>query len=169
MILPLGCSPSDGVSNCTDARGGAFDNTKSKSWSNKNNYTLNAESNLGMTENSDFGLYGFDTIAVGQPGHGNVSLDQQPIAGLATKDFLLGNLGLANRPLIFDDQTKVNGLMSNLKSRNLIPSLSYGFTAGASYREYVRPSQLLSLLIQIRKNQRKPHSRGLRRLQVDAE
>ena len=89
-----------------------------------------------MTQNSDVGEYGFDTIAIGVPAHGNVSLDQQPIAGIATKDFLLGNLGLASRPLKFaSDGAQISGLMSNLKSKNLIPSLSYGFTAGASYRK----------------------------------
>lgn len=135
--------PSDGVSNCTQARGGTFDYTQSKTWSQKSVYQLVTEANLGLNQNSDVGSYGFDTVAIALPEHGNVSLDHQVIAGIATKDFLLGNIGLANRSVIFPDNTQANSLISELKSNNLIPSLSYGYTAGASYRKNVGASRLL--------------------------
>lgn len=137
VVDPSGCAKSD-PTNCTTARGGVFNNTVSTSWVNKNIYALGAESNLGYTVNSDNGNYGFDTLRVGLPGDGNVSLDHQLIAGIATKDFFLGNLGLASRQLMFADKTQAPGFLSQLQSNNMIPSLSYGYTAGASYRKHQR-------------------------------
>lgn len=76
-------------------------------------------------------------------GETNVTLNKQVIAGIATKDFYLGNIGLAARPLDWTDHTESSpSLMSSLKSQNLIPSLSYGYTAGASYRMLLLPCRL---------------------------
>lgn len=111
----------------------------SKNWVNKISgggiLELEAESNLGYNVNYDNGQYGFDTLGVVVPGGGNVSLDKQLIAGIATNDFLVGNLGLADRPREFEGYTPEMGFVSQLQSKNLIPSLSYGYTAGASYRK----------------------------------
>lgn len=133
VVLPGGCAD---PSNCTDTRGGSFDKIKSSSWISKATYALGAESNLGYTANSDIGNYGFDNVGVGKPGAGNVSVDGQVVAGLLTDDFWLGNLGLASRPMIFDsDRNPQPSFLTLLQNRNLIPSLAYGFTAGASYRK----------------------------------
>lgn len=135
VVVPDGCNPTSDPSNCTVARGGTYDATKSKNWVKKGNFALGTESNLGYTTNFDNGGYGFDTLGVVVPGGGNVSLDQQLIAGIATKDFFLGNLGLADRSLNFTDSASETGFFSQLRSQNLIPSLSYGYTAGAFYRK----------------------------------
>lgn len=137
-MFPQGCNNQTDANNCTEARGGVFDVESSKTWTEKRIFELGAESNLGYTGNSDNGEYGLDTVAIGVPGRGNVTVDQQLIAGIATKDFFLGNVGLADRQLAFADGTQGTGLMAQLKSKNLIPSLSYGYTAGASYSK--RPS-----------------------------
>ncbi len=134
-VLPLGCTSTD-PSNCTETRGRTFDNTKSSSWITKATYKLQAESNLGYTANSDNGNYGFDSIGVGKPGAGNVSLDGQVVAGFLTKDFYLGNLGLAARPISFDSNNDPRpSFLSSLQNKGLIPGLAYGFAAGASYRK----------------------------------
>ena len=138
-VLPLGCLSTDS-SNCTQTRGGTFDNTKSSSWISIGNYALGAESNLGYTTNSDNGYYGVDTVGVGKAGAGNVSVDGQLVAGLLTKDFYLGSIGLANRPTIFgSDNHPRPSFLSSLQNQSLIPSLAYGFTAGASYRKILVP------------------------------
>ena len=67
----------------------------------------------------------------------NVTLDHQLLAGVATKDFFVGSLGLSQTPLSFQNpggapDTRPS-LITSLKDANLIPSLSYGYTAGASY------------------------------------
>lgn len=141
VVLPAGCTD---PSNCTDTRGGSFDKIKSSSWISKATYALEAETNLGYTTNNDNGNYGFDNVGVGKPGAGNASVDGQVVAGFLTDDFWLGNLGLASRPMIFgSDNDPQPSFLSLLQNRSLIPSLAYGFTAGASYRK-IRIHNLVS-------------------------
>lgn len=138
VVLPQGCTSND-PSNCIKERGGAYNITLSKTWNEKGVDSLKTESDLGYVNNYDNGDFGLDTLGVDvPPGHANVSLDQQVIAGVATKDFFLGNLGLANRQHTFGNGEQVSGFLSHLNASNLIPSLSYGYTAGASYRKRQR-------------------------------
>ena len=122
-----------GSSNCTEVRGGTFDTSKSTTWVGIDTFGLGTENNLGFGTSN--GVYGQDTLGVGFQGRGNVTLDQQVVAGLEKDDFFIGSLGLSNRSINFIDQThSTPSFMFELKSRNYIPSLSYGYTAGASYR-----------------------------------
>ena len=134
MVLTQGCVVQD-PSNCSDNRGGTFDTSASSTWQDKVVRTLDAESNLGYIHNSDNGDYGFDTLAFGSSIAGGVSLKNQVVAGIATKDFYLGNLGLSSQAINFTDSNDPQPApISVLKAQNLIPSLAYGYTAGASYR-----------------------------------
>ena len=131
-------------SNCTELRGGTFNISHSNTWAPKGLYQLAAERNLGLTTDSgqdaDNGLYGFDKLGVRFAGTSNVSLDQQVIAAINTSHFYLGNLGLsASRPIIFGDTSTSPGFLESLKTNNLVPSRSYGYTAGASYRKQNSP------------------------------
>lgn len=83
----------------------------------------------------DNGDYGHDTLALGYNGSGGLSLDQQVIAGIATKDFYLGSLGLAPWPVNFSLTDSSPSYLSSLKNQSKIPSLSFGYSAGASYRK----------------------------------
>lgn len=139
VVAPGGCGPAYPL-NCTGARGGAYDSTKSSTWNVKANYTLDAETNLGnpYSANNQVGTYGYDTIEVpGQSGVANVSLDHQVIAAIETNTYYLGNLGLASRNITFGtDSSDISpSFLESLRNENLIPSLSYGYTAGASYRQ----------------------------------
>ena len=93
---------------------------------------LHFESNLGLEGNGDFGL---DTLSLGIPGTGAPIVKQQVVAGIAAKDFYIGNFGLGPEPT---NLTTLNNpqqsLLSTLKEQNLIPSLSWAYTAGARYR-----------------------------------
>lgn len=138
VVLATGCS--NASSNCTALRGGTFNTSKSPTWDPKDSlYELGAEQNLGIATKSgpdaDVGLYGFDTLGVQESGGNNISLNQQVVVGINTTHFYRGNLGLATRPIIFGDTTTSPGFLQSLKDQNLIPSLSYGYTAGASYRK----------------------------------
>ena len=96
-----------------------------------------AEVNLGYDRDSHSGAYGYDTLGIPAQGAGHVTLDHQVIAAITTQDFYMGNLGLAARPIYFDDQTNPQqGFLSSLRSNDMIPSLAYGYTAGAAYRTY---------------------------------
>ena len=134
VVLTQGCTTQD-PSNCSDTRGGTFDMSASTTWSDKGVTALNAESSFGYSGNSDNGDYGLDTLAFGSSGAGGVSLKQQVVAGIATKDFYLGSLGLSSRAINATDPNHTQSApISVLKAQSLIPSLGYGYTAGAWYR-----------------------------------
>lgn len=135
IISPDGCVTDIDAANCTKARGGVFRSLESSTYDGKRVFSLEAEKNLGMKGKYHNGRYFFDTLQIGQTGKDGVSVDRQLVAELAVKDFFLGNIGLASRPRFLDDETQGMGLLTSLQTEDLIPSLSYGLTAGASYRE----------------------------------
>ncbi|KAL6717385.1 hypothetical protein ACLMJK_005300 [Lecanora helva] len=132
-VAPAGCDQGD-AANCTDARGGAFDDTKSSSWNRKDLYALGDESALGYSSTDLNGTYGYDNLEIQGKGT-NVSVNHQVIAAIETKTFFVGNLGLSPHPINFSSADSSPSLLTSLKNENSIPSLSYGYTAGASYRE----------------------------------
>lgn len=137
VIIPQGCPPN--ALNCSDARGGIFDSDGSRTWSYKTGiyntsiFQITTEINLQL---NNAAVYGFDTVQIGSPGIDNATVDHQVVAGIVTQDFYLGSLGLHNRQILFNgDQQGLPSFISLLSSSKQIPSLSYGFTAGASYRK----------------------------------
>ena len=99
------------------------------------NYTLGLEENLGA--GADAAAYGFDTVALGlSPAIGGPSMQSQTVAGLATYDYYLGMFGLGQQPTNFTNLTESHpSFLATLKNKNLIPSLSWSYTAGAPYRK----------------------------------
>lgn len=137
VVVSPGCQ--DAALNCSDARGGIFDYDVSRTWLYKSGdfnhslFKISAEVNLQIDVTA---LYGFDTVQIGSPGKGNATVDHQVVAGIAEQDFYLGSLGLHSRNVVFQaDQQGQPSFISHLNSSQKIPSLSYGFTAGASYRK----------------------------------
>ncbi|RAL66810.1 hypothetical protein DID88_007593 [Monilinia fructigena] len=135
-ISPDGCTPSD-PGTCLGSRGLKFNPNTSTTWApNTINpggvFALEVESNLNLAGN---GNYGNDTILLGSPGSDLPSLSSQVLATITTHDFWLGLFGLNPAPTNFSSVTELApSYMSNLKSQGHIPSLSYGYTAGAYYR-----------------------------------
>lgn len=171
---PKGCLDSE--AKCSEARGGIYyrtNSTTSKGSSSSENpsgrynvYPLQAESNLGMWKNFDVGEFGFDTVEIGRPGDGDISPNSlQVIATVATKDFFIGTVGLSARQVSAMGSGTASGLLTSLNDERLIPSRSYGYTAGAAYRKngIMLP---LCTLIGNRKEQREPDLRRGRQLQV---
>lgn len=134
VVLNSGCIESD-PSGCDQARGSLFNPNTSTTWQDQGLFALGVETNLPYTSNYDNGDYGFDTMGLGLGGSG-VTVNHSVVAGVATKDFFLGNLGLTPRPVNFTkfDDPKTS-LLSNLRNSNSIPSLSFGYSAGARYRK----------------------------------
>jgi len=139
--VPEGCTSTD-PSTCPESRGvesfngvasDGFQTNASSTWTEVGLYNLGLEDSLNLTGN---GLYGYDVLSLnGGNSSGGLSLGHQIIAGIATKSFLLGLLGLSNRPDSFSSASdSVPSFLTNLQSDNLIPSLSFGYTAGASYQ-----------------------------------
>lgn len=63
------------------------------------------------------------------------TLDDQIVGGITTNDFFLGLLGVNPAATNFPYMTSpVPSYLSSLKAQNLVPSLSYAYTAGNQYR-----------------------------------
>ena len=132
MVLTQGCIASD-TSHCDYLRGNTFHNNESSTWQDQGLFELplRSERYLGYSGHAD---YGFDNITLGWPGSGGPTLDHQVVTGLVTKDFYIGGLGLSPYPVNFTNFTSpVPSMLTTLRSDNIIPSLSYGYTAGAPY------------------------------------
>jgi len=131
-----GCLTSD-TSNCPQLRGALVNVNSSSTWRDQGIWALGLEINLpDYVGNYDNGDYGLDTMGVGLPGSSEPFLDHAVVAAIATKDYYLGYLGVTSHPINFtqfDDPHP--SFLSTLKTRGQIPSLSYGYTAGAQYRK----------------------------------
>lgn len=95
---------------------------------------MGPEGNLGY---SDRATYGHDTVALGLSDViGSPQLDSQVVAAFDIDDFYIGLFGLGHEGTNFSDYNTTNAtFLTSLKERNMIPSLSWGYTAGAAYRE----------------------------------
>lgn len=147
VVLPGGCPPNTpGISpswTCAQSRGEIFDPSLSN-WTSLGNYSLGIEANLGY---NDPGSYGLDTVALGlSNATSGPTLQGQLVAGLVTNDFYTGLFGLGSQPTNLTSSTDSTNLtdttphpsfLTTMKTRNLIPSLSWAYTAGASYRESI--------------------------------
>ncbi|KAI9732117.1 MAG: hypothetical protein M1834_004213 [Cirrosporium novae-zelandiae] len=130
VILPEGCISTD-PSNCGYLRGYLFERNESTTWKELGLYTLELyeQSQLGYGGN---GLYGFDTLELGWQGKGLPTLENQVIAGIATKDFYIGSFPLNPRPMNFTDfNDPQTSMLQTLRNNGLIPSLSWAYHAGA--------------------------------------
>ena len=144
--VPDGCISSD-PSDCGSRRGvypfdgeqsTGFQYTKSSSWELIGLYDLALETELNYTGN---GMFGYDNVGLQIQNSGGLNLTKQVVSGIATKDFYLGIFGLSPKPSNFSDfDYPQPSFMRTLKDQNKIPSLSYAYTAGASYRKHLTVS-----------------------------
>ncbi|KAG0648252.1 hypothetical protein D0Z07_5497, partial [Hyphodiscus hymeniophilus] len=138
--VPEGCLSTDPI-NCGALRGvlpfegqesSGFQINASSTWIPVNLYELGLDADLNYTGN---GEYGFDTVGLQITDSGGVTLNDSIVAGIATKDFYLGEFGLGPKPTNFTTfDNPQQSFMWSLRNQSLIPSLSWGYTAGASYR-----------------------------------
>ncbi|KAL8930412.1 MAG: hypothetical protein Q9208_000595 [Pyrenodesmia sp. 3 TL-2023] len=135
--------------NCAANRGGVFNKNESSTWQGEGLHELSQQLNLGYSGNGDWGL---ESIALGYPGSGAITVENQLIATIATKDFYIATWGIAPRPTnlsrsdsdlaTFAPEDSYQSLLSKLKQEDKIPSLAYGYTAGARYRLKRVPASL---------------------------
>jgi hypothetical protein len=135
---PNTCPTSRGVDAVDGFPSTGFDTGQSSTWRQLGTYDLGLDTRLGYTAN---GLFGADTVVLGRRNNINessnlLSLDGQTVAGMVSKQWFMGVLGLNVRPSSFSSsQPLVPSLLQSLRNQSLIPSLSYAYTAGAGYRE----------------------------------
>ncbi|KAK6530071.1 hypothetical protein TWF694_003444 [Orbilia ellipsospora] len=148
-VSPIGCnsdtwSASDETlpKSCTNIRGGVFDTSKSSTWAN-------VTSALGFSDQRffDMGLnvtvvYGTDSVRIGNGD--SLILENHLIANYGDpSQFMTGIVGLSVPNVTFDQKTNYKALITTLYDEKKIPSQSWGFTAGAYYREKKIPCSVV--------------------------
>ncbi|KIV86746.1 hypothetical protein PV11_02341 [Exophiala sideris] len=134
VIGPAGC---DGTTICQNKRGGLFAANASTTWVAEGLYELDLDSQLG---DQGFGYYGLDTVALGD----STSVTDQIIAVVNSTEEWIGNLGLGVQDTRFSgSENNLPFLSSLVENGSYIPSHSYGYTAGASYRLKGVPASLV--------------------------
>lgn len=122
-------------SDCERSRGWVFDANASSTWEHEGYYDLWVGGTYGS---SDSGYYGFDTVDLGLPGEEGPTVTNTTIGTLKYQSFWLGHLGLHPKSTNFSsnlvDKPPVPSYMTRLFEQGNIPSISFGYTAGAQYR-----------------------------------
>ena len=131
VVIPLGCSAAADKDSCAEDRGWLFDNGTSSTWDYVGIYRFLVGENLGIYGN---GLTGFDTVGLGGLGEGGPTVDNTTIIAYAGYSYYLGMFGINPKPSNFTFTDPVPSLMTQLKEQRKIPSVSFGYTAGAHYR-----------------------------------
>ncbi|KAI9167150.1 Candidapepsin-7 [Paramyrothecium foliicola] len=130
VIGPGGCLPNEPV--CDAARGGVFTPAKSDSWRSLNSWELGLPY-LGYGGNGDYGremVSGRNAVTEDSFAISNIG-----VAAINTTDYYQGLFGLGIARGDFDDGEAVDSPLTSAGiSAKSIPSLSYGYTAGAHYR-----------------------------------
>ena len=131
----MGCQASNvTASNCTTARAGIYDHSHSSSAKTIGNYALGLEANLGYPHSN--GFYVRETVALGfSNSTTQASLNSQMVANYGSTSFYIGLFGLSNQPGNFSTMDDSDpSYLTSLRQQNMIPSLSWSYTAGARYR-----------------------------------
>jgi hypothetical protein len=120
VIAPEVCTAK--ISNCETARGGIYDLSLSSDFKNVSfgNFTLEEDLNFSLLSN-----VGTDSMAVVLSDGDTQSLSTQTVVTISNTSLWVGSVGL--QPSSTDGSL---GMLSYLKSKSVIPSLSYGYTAG---------------------------------------
>ena len=129
VVETQGCTVGD--TTCSNGRGLLFNPNTSSTWSQYGFYALGAEQNLGSTSSA---RYGNDTVGLGIQGSGGPVLPGQIVAAFSTDDFYLGFIGVNPASTTLQQEQQKASYLTTLKDQNMIPSLSFGYTAGNKYR-----------------------------------
>ena len=129
VVESQGCTVGD--TTCLNGRGILFNPNSSSTWSEYGFYALGAEQNLGSSSNA---RYGNDTVGLGIQGSGGPVLPDQIVAAFSTDDFYLGFIGVNPASTTLQQKQQKASYLTTLKNQNMIPSLSFGYTAGNKYR-----------------------------------
>lgn len=128
-VLVEGCGKGR-ITDCSDKRGNIFNTSRSSTWEEIGLFQLPIpeEAALGYSANSSFGN---DKATFGLPGSNLPVVDNQTIEGIAAT-FFLGILGLSVNSINITQFGNGNkSFLTSLKDQESIPSLSWGYTAGA--------------------------------------
>ena len=118
-------------STCRDSRGGLFNENASATWTQTSVFFIGVNSELGIDAKD---IWGYDQLQLSY--NTGPLLDHQVIGLNADPYYWIGTIGLSSRPINFTNLfSPQNSSLYTMKNQSHIPSLSYGYTAGAYYRE----------------------------------
>lgn len=130
VIHPPRCDSSKS-SKCEAARGELFLKNASTTWEDVVTHALDLESGLADSSSDDSG---YDSHSLIPSGSRALSMTSQVVACCVTEQYYRGTWGINPRPSSLSNfKNPLENLLSTLKQYNFIPSLSYGYTAGAHY------------------------------------
>lgn len=137
------CTANDSL--CKQSRGGGlFNPLNSSTWHNEGFYQFMVDSQLG---NNGYGWYGLDDMTLGSTG---VTVSQTVIGQfngsgpLTGTQYMLGMFGLGVTTARFANDSPLPLINALVEVNGVIPSHSYGYTAGAKYQQ---KGELLSLTL----------------------
>lgn len=136
--LPTGfnvsnCGASRGVEVFNSKAGVGFQKNASSTWKDIGVYKVRMGTKYGLKGN---GYIGYDTVGMAISRSTDViSLEKQVLASYATPDYWQGRMGLSKWSMDFTDTDKPLSFLGRLKTDGYIPSLSFGYQAGAPYRQ----------------------------------
>ncbi|OAL47016.1 acid protease [Pyrenochaeta sp. DS3sAY3a] len=130
---PVDCGALRGVYDVDGQRSTGFSTNRSSTWDEIGMYGL-VTGNLLRDTTGAVGNHGLDTVGLTEdPAQPKFTDDL--ITLYRVKKFMVGGLGLGPKPTLFPNvTTEYDGLLQKLKKQNMIPSLTWGYTAGAAYR-----------------------------------
>ncbi|KAI4724489.1 acid protease [Aureobasidium sp. EXF-10728] len=129
VVGPEGCSMYSNYNDCVNSRGQVFNLSQSSDWNNIGIFEFQTEKALGFPGNA---YYGYDKIVLDDANH--TTVEGSTVGAFAVSDFWLGSLGLNPKPSNWSETSHGLSLMTKLKGQSSIPSISFGYTAGAPYR-----------------------------------
>ncbi|KAL8668962.1 MAG: hypothetical protein Q9168_006433 [Polycauliona sp. 1 TL-2023] len=132
VVSDQGCVPAS-FDACEKDRGGLFESNASQTWKELCNFSLGLENNLGPSDNATFGL---ESVALDiSNATGGPPLTGQVVAAISGNQYTLGMFGLGQQPTNLSNFTTPHpSFLTVLRDQHYIPSLSWGYTAGARYQ-----------------------------------
>lgn len=136
-VYERGCKKNANISeaqdgHCYESRGRTFNDTSSQSWWYRGYYRLWLEDKLGI---GGIGLFGYDDVGLGTVEEEGPLVRNSTVGTHISTDFWLGHFGVNPKPTNFTAFSDPSpSWMSFAFEQGKIPSLSFGYTAGARYR-----------------------------------
>ncbi|KAK8051245.1 hypothetical protein PG993_002630 [Apiospora rasikravindrae] len=125
VVESTGC---DSTNVCKTSRGNVFDVGASQSWGSLGQYKLGSDNLAGN------GDYAMETVVVYDSATQRQNpLRKQVVAGINDTQYFTGFFGLGITPGKFEDAVVLSPLANLVEQVGIVPSHSYGYTAGAYY------------------------------------
>ncbi|KAH8624752.1 hypothetical protein IG631_20217 [Alternaria alternata] len=130
------CAASRGIMPFDGAQSLGFDDTKSSTWQAAGTYTIPLPPWFNKSElNGDANaVWGTDNVGLGESSPQSTMLSQQYVLKYTLSNFFMGSLGLAVGSTGPPSALKPNFIDNFYGSAHKIASRSFGYTAGAYYR-----------------------------------